>query len=288
MTKVKVPQRYSYVAAFLSMQCNLGCSYCINAFDKPFSRQYSEMSAEEWARAINRLDLPKGLPVTLQGGEPTVRKDFHNILMGIKKRVSLDMLTNGQFDINEFMSEIPPSRFRQFKDGTEPFASIRISYHPTEMDLDDIIERARKLKQNGYSVGISAVKHPTLTADIHNAQIACKTAGIHFWQKEFLGFFKGKLYGTYKYPDAVNSKTKNVECKISELLIAPDGMVYRCHRDLYHQENPVGHILDEDFKIEDVFRTCDKFGQCNPCDSKEKCDRFLQMGYCSVEIKRKI
>ncbi len=289
MNPLKVPENYSYVAAFLTMKCNLNCFYCINTHDKPFSRQYKEMSTKEWINAINRLDLPEGLPVTLQGGEPTVRKDFFEILKGIRENISLDILTNGQFDIDRFIREIPPERFRQFEKEKEmPFASLRVSYHPTQISLENTIQRVLTLKNNKYSVGVSVVHHPLAILDSLNMGEVCREKDIFFWEKEFLGFYEGKLYGTYAYPDALAINVvpcKSVECRISDLLIAPDGNVYRCHRDLYHQENPIGHILDDDFKIEYVFRPCDKFGQCNPCDIKLKTDLHLKEGYTSVEIR---
>ena len=47
----------------------------------------------------------------------------------------------------------------------------------------------------------------------------------------------------------------------------------------------IGHILDESFVIEDIFRPCRAFGLCNPCDIKVKTNRFQQYGHTSVEIE---
>ena len=41
-------------------------------------------------------------------------------------------------------------------------------------------------------------------------------------------------------------------CRSKELLMSPEGHVYRCHRDLYAQENPTGNILDSEFEIKDI------------------------------------
>jgi len=291
MKSIKVPKGHNYIAAFLTMRCNLDCSYCINAFSKPFSRQYGEMSTNEWIKAINRLDLPKGLPVTLQGGEPTVRKDLIGILKGIRKDIDLDILTNGQFDIDKFIDEIPANRFRQFKDSVgslSKISSVRISYHPEQMDLEDTVYRILKLKDNGFAASMSVVNHPTISSEVLNAKERCEEEGINFWLKEFLGFYNNELYGTYKYPDAIKprAESKSVECKTSELLIAPGGHIYRCHKELYRQENPIGHLLDDNFKIKNIFGPCENYGTCNPCDIKLKTNRFLHLGHCSVEIRR--
>ena len=74
-------------------------------------------------------------------------------------------------------------------------------------------------------------------------------------------------------------------CKTSELLIDPFGEVYRCHHDLYNQLNTVGSILDPEFEIKDIFRSCQYYGNCNPCDVKIK-NNFQQVfGHTSVEIQ---
>ena len=109
--------------------------------------------------------------------------------------------------------------------------------------------------------------------------------GIDFRTKEFLGELRGKVYGTYKYQAGLNGNPKKALCRTTELLIAPDMSVYRCHADLYNQRNPLGHLLDPEFRIEDKPRTCEWFGLCNPCDIKTKFDRFQEMGHCAVEVK---
>jgi len=65
-----------------------------------------------------------------------------------------------------------------------------------------------------------------------------------------------------------------VRCRTTELLIDPGGDVFRCHRDLYSGETPIGNILDPEFYIDEGFRECDSYGFCNPCDVKLKTNRF--------------
>ena len=78
---------------------------------------------------------------------------------------------------------------------------------------------------------------------------------------------------------------KRCRCRTSDVIIGPDGGVYRCHHDLYKDFQPIGHILDPEFIIEDRFRECSSFGDCNPCDVKVKTNRFQIHGHTSVEIE---
>ena len=61
------------------------------------------------------------------------------------------------------------------------------------------------------------------------------------------------MYGTLRYPDAVAGRPKgiNVLCKNTVAPIAPDGMIYRCHSDLYFNRTQfaLGNILDETFEF---------------------------------------
>ena len=80
-------------------------------------------------------------------------------------------------------------------------------------------------------------------------------------------------------------KTLKCICKTSNLLINPDGKVYRCERDSHLMENPIGDILSPNFKVKDEFRYCDKFGQCHLCDVKVTTDNKQRLGFTLVEIK---
>jgi hypothetical protein len=240
------------------------------------------MTAEQWCEGLNRLkiDRVKMVPVTLCGGEPTVHREWSEIISGIKDDFYLDILTNCTFDLDEFMMAAPPSRWER----DVPYPAIRISYHPEFSRFDWLLDRAQRLDIWGYPIGIFVVTHPTVSVKPLAAK--AKAAGIDFRTKEFLGRHDGKLYGEYKYPEAVKGERigAKVKCRTHELLIAPDGHIHRCHRDLYAGENPVGHILDDALQAEFLFRDCSEMGTCSECDVKIKNNRFQVMGACSVEI----
>lgn len=280
MKEVIIPEELTYIGVFLTFRCSFGCSYCIN--QRKTLKRRGEITPQEWIDGLNRLLLNMDLmvPITLQGGEPSVYTGYLKVIKGLKDEFYIDMLTNLDFDIEEFMREIPPNRLQR----DVPYASIRVSYHPEFSDLDRLLEKIVRLQDNGYSIGLFVVDHPE--TDIDSIKEKAVVLGVDFRTKEFLGVHDSNLYGQYKYPDAVNGKElKAVQCKTTEMLIAPDGYIHRCHRDLYHGENPVAHILDEDLSITFPFRGCDRYGECNPCDIKIKNNRFQQFGHCSVIIR---
>lgn len=293
LKEVNVPKKYGYISAFLTMRCNLGCSYCLNNLEKSLEfnrKKFMEISGERWVEGLNRINAKDDLPVTFSGGEPFLHKDFIYILNQLKPELKIDVLTNlqwGKKGIERFMEEVNPERVNR----NAPYASIRVSYHPEEMDAAKLVEDTKRLKEKGFSIGIWAVLYPSpkqLSA-INQMQFRCRDNGIDFRLKEFTGEFGGERYGDYlRYPDSVMQvETRDCLCRTSELLMGPNGNVYRCHRDLFSEENSVGNILNENYDVKDVFRKCDKYGQCHPCDVKDKTDYKQRLGHTSVEIKEK-
>jgi len=286
MTPIIMPESYNYIAVFLSLSCNLACPYCINLNEKGSSRgkvARSHLGAKEWITFLNRLEIGRDdLPVTLQGGEPTLHKEFYEIINGVKPEIKLDLLTNFMFDVDTFIRLVDPKKFTR----DAKYAAIRVSYHPGQNDIDDLINRHHKMRDAGFCVGIYAVMTPWNAEHIREVQKKSLAEGVDFRIKEYLGFDGQEWHGTYKYPEAIAQKVeKYCDCKTTELIVGPNGEVYRCHSDLYEQRASVGRINDEHFSIEDIYRPCFIFGHCNPCDIKVKTNRFQEFGHTSVDIQ---
>lgn len=286
LSRIVIPEEYNYLAMFLSLNCNLKCHYCINLNDRESSRKKMSggmMPGADWVRAINRLEPGRDdLPVTFQGGEPTLHKDFYEIVNGVRDDINLDLLTNMMFDVDEFIANVPPAKFtREAK-----YAAIRVSYHPGYNDIDDLTAKTLKMADAGFYVGLYSVMVPDNTAHIEEVRNRCRSMGIDFRVKEYLGFDGKEWHGQYKYMDAISQNVrKYCMCRTSELITGPGGEIYRCHSDLYEKREPIGHILDSGFDIDDLFRPCTWYGHCNPCDIKVKTNRFQIFGHTSVEIK---
>ncbi len=289
MNSIKIPEEFNYISSFLTFRCNLSCPYCLNAFEDDFSRKRNELSGEEWVENLNRIET--NVPITFTGGEPLVHQDFIKIIKQLKPSLSIDILTNlysntekYKLTLDTFVSEINPSRINK----NSPYASIRVSYHPDQMNPAKLIDDVNLLKNAGFNVGIWAVLYPgpNQLSAINQMQFRCKDNGIDFRLKEFTGKYKDELYGNYsKYPDSIfMEKTKEVLCRTPELLISPNGDIYKCHRDLYSQEFSIGNITDKNFQAEYKFRKCNKYGQCHPCDVKLKTNHNQELGYTTVDI----
>ena len=274
-----ISKQFNYAEAFLTLRCGLGCSYCINDVDG-VNRNREELSAEQWAKAINRFNWK--IPLTFGGGEPTMHKEFFEILDKVKPEVDLELLTNLTFDVDEFIEKTSPERFTN---GEGAYKSIRVSYHAEKHNPKELVSKAAKLQDAGFKIGLFGINHPaSMKANIDMAEYA-REKGVYFFIKDYLGEEMGHKFGFLKYPDAVGKdKGEQVFCRTKNITIGPDGNSYKCHRDLYHEQNPIGNITDENFNFKYRFRPCNDYGKCNPCDVKARTNRFLEMGDSNVEI----
>jgi len=286
---ITLADRHNYAAFFLTLACNLKCPYCINQHGgtaRAFHSPGKHLTADDWITAANRLILRQDLPLTLQGGEPTLHPGFYRFVNEVKPEIKMDLMTNLMFDVDDFINNVPVERFSR----EAPYAAIRASYHPGQNSIDDLIAKTEKLQNAGFRVGIYGIEHPDSAIRSHILEIQgqCVRLGIDFRLKEFLGRHNGITYGTFKYADCVGAQSvKSCECRTTELLVDPAGFVYKCHADLYNGRNALAHILDESFNAAklDEFRECACYGTCNPCDVKLKTNRFQIFGHTSVEIR---
>ena len=279
---------HNYVAFFLTLSCNLACPYCINLHNgntRNAQAKRRSMDTDAWIAAADRLRLREDLPLTLQGGEPTIYNGFYRFVREVREDIQMDLMTNLMFDVERFIREVPVWRFNR----EAPYAPIRVSYHMGQNRIEELVPRALRLLESGFKVGLYAVLHPDPEIHDHILEVQrhCLEQGVDFRTKEFLGEHDGRLYGTFKYEDCVSASTlRHCDCRTTEIIVDPNGYVYRCHSDLYGERTPIAHILDADFdeKSLEIFRPCDFYGDCNPCDVKVKTNRFQVFGHTSVEI----
>jgi MoaA/NifB/PqqE/SkfB family radical SAM enzyme len=238
------------------------------------------MRPENWVQAANRFSAPGSPPIVLQGGEPTLYQGFYDILQHADSGVGFEIKTNLNFDVEIFKFKVDRTRLLR--------AGIIATYHPEESRIWFIIDQLQRLQEGRYKATLYAVYHPQFRAKLWLAKIICKLNGFDLIFKPFVGLWKGKVYGKMRYSGAVFSPhLRQVKCRTREILVGPDGSVYRCYADLFMARQPIGHICHERFSEDDIktWRDCDRFGACSPCNIKVKDDPDQEfINYSSAEI----
>ena len=92
-------RKFPYIRLSITDVCNFKCTYCLpNGYKKTPGDTRSFMSAEEISRLTKALSQLGVCKIRLTGGEPTVRKDFFDIIKDMKQNSNIPkvtMTTNG-------------------------------------------------------------------------------------------------------------------------------------------------------------------------------------------------
>ena len=92
-------RKFPYIRLSITDVCNYSCTYCLpQGYKKTPGDTRSFMSAQEISRLTKALSELGVCKIRLTGGEPTVRKDFFDILKDMKQNSNIPkvtMTTNG-------------------------------------------------------------------------------------------------------------------------------------------------------------------------------------------------
>jgi SAM-dependent methyltransferase len=280
---IKLPIQYflgnAYWSAFLTFNCTGNCWYCIqHACKDEFIQARSayeknKLSGEEWVAFYDKLQRWRGNKLGIIGGEPTLHKDFFDIVNG----------TTGYY--KTITTNMSTPEILRFGDMIEDKVNLRVntSYHPHLMSADEFCNRIHLLRSQGFFVEQVAVVD-TPTTDYRKIHTELLSRGVASSPQTFMGMLNGEMFpqpdssiaedhgetGIRDWPlfdQGFSCKGKQqVVCSSGRFLVAPDGGIYRCHYQLYSKTDPQGDVRTGEFPIEQDYRLCDDYGFCNPCD----------------------
>jgi len=154
-------RKFPYIRLSITDVCNYKCSYCLpQGYKKNPGDMRSFMSAEEISRLSKALSELGVCKIRLTGGEPTVRKDFFDILRDMKQNSNIPkvtMTTNGyRLDkIAEQLSEAGLDGINISIDSLNRKTFKKLTGHDR---LDEILEGIKTLqKLNFKNIKINAV-----------------------------------------------------------------------------------------------------------------------------------
>ena len=154
-------RRFPYIRLSITDVCNFKCGYCLpNGYQKDKSDNRTFLSLEEvqrLAKGLSELGVSK---IRLTGGEPTVRKDFFDIVKilkqnsGIKKTV---ITTNG-YKLDQLVGQIIESGLDGINISIDSLDKNKFHQITGHDRLDEILRGIEKLqKLNFKKIKINAV-----------------------------------------------------------------------------------------------------------------------------------
>jgi len=154
-------RRFPYIRLSITDVCNFKCGYCLpNGYQKDKSDNRTFLSLEEvqrLAKGLSELGVSK---IRLTGGEPTVRKDFFDIVKilkqnsGIKKTV---ITTNG-YELDQLAEQIIESGLDGINISIDSLDKNKFHQITGHDRLDEILRGIEKLqKLNFKNIKINAV-----------------------------------------------------------------------------------------------------------------------------------
>ena len=154
-------RRFPYIRLSITDVCNFKCGYCLpNGYQKDKSDNRTFLSLEEvqrLAKGLSQLGISK---IRLTGGEPTVRKDFFDIVKilkqnsGIKKTV---ITTNG-YKLNQLAEQIVESGLDGINISIDSLDKNKFHQITGHDRLNEILRGIEKLqKLNFKNIKINAV-----------------------------------------------------------------------------------------------------------------------------------
>jgi mycofactocin radical SAM maturase len=126
----------------LTYACNLACVHCLSSSGR---RDPRELSTAECRRVVNELQRMQVFYVNIGGGEPTVRRDFWELLeYATAHDVGVKFSTNG--------SRITPERARLL--AANSYLDVQISLDGASAEVNDAVRGA-----GSYATALRAMEH---------------------------------------------------------------------------------------------------------------------------------
>ena len=150
-------RKHNYLRISLTERCNLRCSYCMPVDGVPLSPAANLMNAEE-VFEIARLFVSCGVDkIRLTGGEPSVRKDFPEIVKRWSQLPVKLSLTTNAVSIDRHSALLKASQVHTLNISLDTLNASRFKQITFRDYFDRVYQNIMLLIQSGFQVKINAV-----------------------------------------------------------------------------------------------------------------------------------
>jgi hypothetical protein len=262
--------------------CNYNCSYCNTP--KPWNPPGSwdrdrdkvvYLEAARWLKIWEDIYNKYGsCEIHITGGEPFTYPSFLELITGLSKIHTLEIITNLSSGVSDIIRSVTPDRVR-----------IGTTFHPEFADLNEFLKKHIILRKHGFETWANYVAYPPQMNEMANYKKEFDKLKISFNMQPFMGKFEGREYpagytdselsylkGCYDNDDIINKKTiewktgteykttESKSCRMGQMYakVYPIGDAYRC---CANGSRKLGNLIDGTFELLDEAAPC----ECKQC-----------------------
>ncbi len=171
-----------WLAWEITRRCNLHCVHCRSSSELEV-KEHPDFSTEEAFRIIDDISSFAKPVVVLSGGEPLLRKDWHEIAAyGNEKGLRMCLATNGTLVTQGLCDKIKEVGIRMVSlslDGSKP--EIHDNFRNQPGAFQGTINAARLFRENGISFLINSSFTKRNQSDVANVYRLAKQLGATAW-----------------------------------------------------------------------------------------------------------
>lgn len=148
---------HNYLRISLTEKCNLRCTYCMPAEGVPLTPASNLMNAEEIYQ-IAKIFVANGVDkIRLTGGEPSVRKDFKEIIQKLSNlNVSVAISTNAVI-IDKFIDDLKEANIKIVNVSLDTLNPERFKKITLKSSFDKVWNNLLLLIDKGFKVKLNVV-----------------------------------------------------------------------------------------------------------------------------------
>ncbi len=150
-------RKHNYLRISLTERCNLRCSYCMPLDGVQITPSSKLMNASE-IYEISKIFVSHGVnKIRLTGGEPSVRKDFPDILKRLSNLPVKLSLTTNAVTIDRYLSLLKSSKTKSINISLDTLDSARFKKITFRDYFKRVFNNIHLLIKSGYQIKINVV-----------------------------------------------------------------------------------------------------------------------------------
>ena len=166
----------------ITMGCNMRCKHCGSSCE---DRLHGELSTEQALIVCDKLKELGAQLVTLTGGEPTIREDWHLIMARLKRNgIYPTIISNGWLINEQLVDQVVAAGLRDFAISLDGMKDTH-DFIRREGSFERIVKAIAVLRQKDIKIAINTSINNRNIKELPEMKLLLKELGVTYWQLQF-------------------------------------------------------------------------------------------------------